>query len=761
MEFSHCRFIYRILFLLLFSSPFLGFSQEGGARSDSSIFYARDDSVWNYFRKNTDSALMLARRNLSFAEKLDQGRLKNIAYSTLGTALMKTGDLKSGIRHFKKSLRYDKKLRDSSGLSNSHSNLGLAYAQNGQYDSALFHYKKALRIGKAIGATHELAGIYSNMGNIYRIRSNLIKGLEYYQKGLKLADSTGEGDKATLLGNLGVVHKKRGALDKALKNYREARKLFKEKGKDRKVAVTDLSIGGIYMNKEEYERALRYYRRAHRFFRKIGAPRRKAQSQLKLAGLFITRGDRDSGLYYARKALRSSKKNGFVQTGLGAKEKIAQLLAKKGQHQRSLEMALEGYEKAQKLQVLKWKKGFAAIIYRDYKELGHYEKALSFHEVMAQLRDSLKNEKRAEKLTRMEMRYKFEKQQMKDSLQHAKEMKVKNMKVKKKEAEIARQKTVRNFLLGGGLVLILFLALLFERFRVARKRKEEIEKKKTEVDRAYAQLHEKNSELEDSIHYASRIQSAILTSNDYLEETLGEHFVFFKPKELVSGDFYWAYRDERYSLWLTADCTGHGVPGAFMSMIGNRLFNEIVVEEGERDPGKVLEEVRKRIIQALDQGNEEETNDGMDAALCVLDRKKRKLHFAGAQNPLYIVQKVEEKPLYDGVTLEEGAYRLTEVKGTRSPIGRDPYRTEAFQTVTLKFEGGERFYTFSDGFPDQFGGPNGKKYRYKPFKRLLLSLQEKDMSQQKEALEQEFREWKGEQEQVDDVLVIGAKVPER
>jgi serine phosphatase RsbU (regulator of sigma subunit)/Tfp pilus assembly protein PilF len=735
--------------LFLISSP--SEAQDGGERADTAIFYERSDSVWAYLRKDTDSALHLAEKNVSLAKRMERGNELSIAYSDLGAVLLRTGQYDRGVDTLRKCLAIDRRLEDTNSLRNAYTNLGLAFSKSSRYDSAIYYYKKSIRLIKEQGKISELSGIYGNLGNVHRMRSDLVKGLKYYQKGLRIIDSTGKGSKGRILGNIGTIHKKRGAFEKALSRYREAREIFEKNEEPRQVAATDLSIGKVLEKLGDSAKGLRHYRDAYAFYDRVGSPRRKAIALLNIGSHHYQKGRIDSALSYYKRSRRIAERIGSLLPILSTNSKIADIHLKRGRAQEALELGEKGFQKAKRIGSTTWLKAFADVLHRANKELGHHEEALRYHEEFCRFKDSLKSEERAEKLTRMDMRYKFQKQQMQDSLEHAKELRVQKERVEK-------QRTIRNFLLGGGAILLLLLALIYERFRVARKRKDLIEEKKEEVDRAYDQLHEKNAELEDSIHYASRIQSAILTSDDHFQQVLGEHFVFFKPKEVVSGDFYWSYGDDRYAIWLAADCTGHGVPGAFMSMIGNRLFNEVVVEQADRDPGSIFERVRTGIIQALDQGNEAEANDGMDAALCVFDRKKKRLHFAGAQNPLYVVQNSSDEAFEGGKVLEEDGYRLTEIQGDRSPLGRHSHKEEAFHTRTLKLKGGETLYTFSDGFPDQFGGSKGKKYRYKPFKRLLLSLQDRSMQEQKEALDKEFTNWKGDREQVDDVVVIGVRV---
>ena len=297
--------------------------------------------------------------------------------------------------------------------------------------------------------------------------------------------------------------------------------------------------------------------------------------------------------------------------------------------------------------------------------------------------------------------------------------------------------------------LLLTIAYLVYRMRVKAIHKRNIILEKTvkerteEVVHQKEQIEEQKKEILDSIHYAKRIQNAILTSDEYWNEISSQHFVFFKPKDIVSGDFYWAYKtpDDK-AIWVVADCTGHGVPGAFMSMIGNSFLNEIVVENKTHHATGILNGLRSKIIKSLEQkGGEQQQKDGMDLALCVWDKKNNKLEYAGANNPLYIIRNNE----------------IQEFKPNKMPIG---YHAEMspFQSVIIDVQQGDQVYAFSDGFADQFGGSAGKKYKYARFKDFLLQIKDQSMPEQKEQINREFESWKGSYEQLDDVCIIGVRI---
>ncbi len=258
------------------------------------------------------------------------------------------------------------------------------------------------------------------------------------------------------------------------------------------------------------------------------------------------------------------------------------------------------------------------------------------------------------------------------------------------------------------------------------------------------QLEEKNQSITQSIRYAKRIQDAILVSQTYFNSMLPQNFIFFQPRDIVSGDFYWAYETpDNKAIWAVADCTGHGVPGAFMSMIGHSLLNEIIIEKGITAPDIILNELRKEIINSLGQtGAEGETKDGMDIALCTLDKDNRSIQYAGAYNPLYLVRNGE----------------LIEIKGDRQPIGYIRGNLGSFTKHELTIMKGDLIYLFSDGYIDQFGGSQGKKFKSRNFRELLQSLYGETMTNQKKILETVLSKWRGDQQQVDDICVVGVKV---
>lgn len=272
----------------------------------------------------------------------------------------------------------------------------------------------------------------------------------------------------------------------------------------------------------------------------------------------------------------------------------------------------------------------------------------------------------------------------------------------------------------------------------------QVKERTKEIEAQKEELAEKNKDILDSIRYAKRIQLAILPPEEITREALRDHFILYKPKDIVSGDFYWVESaDKNNILFAAVDCTGHGVPGAFMSIIGYNGLNRAVRESHLLHPAAILDELNQNVGESLRQNQEDSSavKDGMDITLCSINYKEMTLEYAGANNPLYIIRKGE----------------LIETKANKQPIGPFDSR-KPFTNHQFKLEKGDTIYIFSDGYADQFGGPEGKKFKYKNFKELLISIQNKSMPEQNQILDETIENWKGTQPQIDDILVMGVRV---
>jgi len=366
-----------------------------------------------------------------------------------------------------------------------------------------------------------------------------------------------------------------------------------------------------------------------------------------------------------------------------------------------------------------------------YEKQGKYLKALETYKLHVKMKDSLNNESTQKSSAQQQAKYEYDKQKVLDDAEHDKLLAIEQEEKEKQQILAAATAS------GLGLV-VMFLIFVFNRLRVTKKQKLIIEEQKEVVEAAHEELEEKNQEIIDSITYAKRIQSAILPPDKVIKEYLPESFILYKPKDIVAGDFYWMESVAGKVLFAAADCTGHGVPGAMVSVVCNNALNRSVREYGLSDVGAVLDKTREIVVQEFEK-SDEDVKDGMDIAICSLEGTK--LQYAGAHNPLWIIRNEE----------------VIETKANKQPIGQfdnlEPYTTHSF-----KLKAGDTIYIFSDGYVDQFGGAKGKKFKAKAFRELLLSIQDKAMENQKIIIDESFESWRGDLEQIDDICIIGVRV---
>ena len=368
-------------------------------------------------------------------------------------------------------------------------------------------------------------------------------------------------------------------------------------------------------------------------------------------------------------------------------------------------------------------------LYEIHKKLKNYKKAIFYLEEMVENKDSLDQLSAKEDITKYESEKEFEIKQQLDSLKHLDEIRIQQAETKAKEEEIRIQKIIEGVLFVGILLVIGFLGFVYNQLNTTKKQKLVIE--------------EKQQEISDSINYAKRIQDAMMTSSVYLKDALPKSFIFFKPKDVVSGDFYWIYKDQEENIFFTvADCTGHGVPGAFMSMIGTSLLNEIIIEKDIKETDKILSEMRTQIIKSLHQEEDGAQKDGMDISLCKLNMKKKTVEFSGAHNSLIHISGEELK-----------TYR-----GDHQPVGLLLGDRKPFTKYEVKLKKNDMLYIYSDGYQDQFGGAKGKKYMAAKFKKQLLKMSNESTDKQITILEEEFESWSQNYEQIDDVCVMGVRI---
>ena len=370
-------------------------------------------------------------------------------------------------------------------------------------------------------------------------------------------------------------------------------------------------------------------------------------------------------------------------------------------------------------------------LYQSYKGLKKYDQAAEHLNQAYERKNVLYKIENTKAMTDFEQKYQNKNKQL--------EIENQKLQITQKESEKTllshekkKQTTIFTFIVIALLINGIFI---FNRYLKSKKDQKIILKQKNLIQ-------EKQKEVLDSITYAKRLQTAIIPSQNYWNSKFSDSFVLYLPKDIVAGDFYWMETSKDKLMFATADCTGHGVPGAMVSVICSNAMNRAVKEFKLIDPGKVLDKVRELVIETFEK-SDSEVNDGMDISFCTLDLKNKTMQWAGANNPLWIIR------------AETGDFE--EVKPNKQPIGKfiNPL---PFTTHEIKLFPNDSIYCFTDGYADQFGGPKGKKLMYKKLKEQILALSKEPMSLQIHKLKETFNNWKGDLEQVDDVTIIGIRV---
>jgi serine phosphatase RsbU (regulator of sigma subunit) len=577
------------------------------------------------------------------------------------------------------------------------------YRERGDYAKALENYFKTLKINEEL---KDKAGIELNtgiIGSIYFKQDNYPKALEYFSKALKAARELGNKDhESSWLGSIGLVYDKKNDNQKALDHFQQALKLSEELENKNSVSLWLGNLGNVYRRMKDNTKALDCYFRALKTKEELGDKNSTALNLVNIGSLYAL-----------------AKKNGPAREYLD----------------KSLAISLQIRNKSLLKENYYW-------LARLDSATKNFSDAFKHHKLFILYRDSIDNEEIRKQSLQATMQYEYDKKQALADAAHKSAM---DKQAAVSEEQSRRQNSIIAAVIIGLVLVIVFAGFMYNRFRITQKQKQIIELKEKETSVQKHIIEEKHKEITDSINYAERIQRSFLASKELLDAHLKEYFVYFQPRDVVSGDFYWAASrasaTQNLFYLCTADSTGHGVPGAIMSLLNITSLERAI--EYYSDPAEILNDTRKTIIERLKKdGSPEGGKDGMDCSLIVLDKNKKQLRYAAANNPVWIVR--------------EG--NLLEFVPDKMPVGKHDKDQLPFTEHTVGLQSGDMIYTLTDGMPDQFGGPKAKKFMYKQLKELLIAIAHLPASEQKEKLEKILNDWKGDLEQVDDVCVIGVRV---
>lgn len=542
--------------------------------------------------------------------------------------------------------------------------------------------KKLLSIAEELNDQELLAGAYSRMGALFYKIDDTEKSVLYYEKALKL---------------------------------------YRQKNNFQGIEKTYNQLGSCYNDKGHYDMAIEYYERGLQINKQTNDQAQKVLFLLGIGNVYYNLDNNEKALLFYQEALANSdpSNNNFI------KNNIASVLMNMDRYKEAKPYLLEYYYSSS---VPDDKVIGAFNLAQTFEQLGDYNSAMDFMDIYVRINDSLNNAKYISNLSEIEAKYRNEKQAEQNVLL--------NERLKRKSLQIY-------FAMAGILLLSGLAFFIFRGLRQKNKANKALAEKNKIIQEKSLIVAEQHKDITDSIKYAQRIQKAILPPDRLWNSILPQSFVFYQPKDILSGDFYWIEETPEFIFLGAADCTGHGVPGALMSIVNYNLLNKSVLERGLTDAGSILDSVNRSLTQSLHQTFQESAvRDGMDISLCVINKATKQMNYAGAYNSIYIIRDDEIKELTPDKQ-PVGAFMEDNIK---------PFTNRYYQLAE-----GDVVYMFTDGYADQFGGPNGKKYKYKKLQALLLENCHKPFTEQKLIVSTSINEWRGNLEQVDDILLLGFK----
>ncbi len=707
------------------------------------------------YLNDTDRAENYYRQALEIAEdnKLQDQEARALYY--MGNLYKQTTRYDDALEYFEKARQLAAEINNLEILPDILSAEGLIMYLHGDFSQAIIKYEEAASYYNQAGNRYEAAIMYLRLGNAHYNRADYDIALNYLQQALPIFEEANSLNGIIAVTNsMGVIYFQQELYDKALEIYNSGLEKSRELNEEVQIARSLINIGNVYNHlatdslrslfgdnyqdsiKIErtdkylrlFDQALHNYNESLKVWEKLGDKAQILKCVTNLGTIYGNSGKPAMALEPLERALELNAEVNDIALQANIYLWLGQVYLAFDNYTTALDYLNKSLDLAHEIGTRQEILYSYKILSEAHEKRGDFVKALDYYKLYWSMQDTLNQEDRRKAIADMQVKYETEATEKENALLVA-------------QSELADTKLQQTRIIliitisAIGVFIVLMLQLI---------RQNNLKKK---ANRELAQkndlITEQKKEITDSIEYASRIQNAMLPPGDYIDGLMPERFIIYMPRDIVSGDYYYITEKEGKVICVAADCTGHGVPGAFMSMLGIAFLNEILSKHGMLHTDVILQELRNHVITSMHQtGKEGESQDGMDVALYILDPKARKIEFSGANNSLLIYR--------DG--------KMIEAKADKMPIGIHTRYRDPFTRHNLELQKGDMVYTFSAGYPDQFGGPNQKKFMIKNFKKLLQEIHSKPVTEQKNIMQKTLSDWMVGTPQIDDILVIGVRI---
>ncbi len=649
-----------------------------------------------------NKALHSYNRSLELKRELGDKRGEAMALSNIASVMYDSGSYGSAIENFEQSLKLSEEINDKSKSSDILANIATVYENTYRYDEAIDNLKRSLEIKAELEDKEGTSETHKNIGNIYYEQNKFDLAIRELEKSLIIDEQLKNKDKmGATFNNLGAAYYSANQYDKAVDYYERSIEITEETNNQRDRSIALNNIGNISFDFSKFTKAIEYYEQSLEIKTDLSFNLGIATTLHNMGNAYFKLKKFDNAMEYYASSLQLAEDENFREVMWRNYEAFARTYAAMGNYK----SAFEYFKK-----------------YTNSK----FEIDVRTAQIV-ELREQYESSKIAVKTLKRELQ-KQNRLARYEAERNRKEMQIIELEMENKQQQVKKQRIAIVSFIIVSIIVLIFSVIITKQYRLKNK--------------AFNIVADQKKHITDGISYAARIQNAVLPPEKYIQNIIPDRFIINKPRDVVGGDFYWAAKHFNKNVIAVADCTGHGVPGGFMSMLGIAILNEIISTEKPLEAHEILTQLRNRVVEALHQRHRlSETLDGMDITLVILDQEKKEIQFSAAYHSLYLIRN----------------NHLEKIKGDRVPIGYH-FMTKPFTSQTIQLQTGDMVYLATDGYTDQIGQKTHNRFMLSQFKDELIRIHDKPLEDQKGQLEKVLAEWQGSLEQTDDILVMGLRI---